>query len=120
MAKRTLPAAVVERTAHFIIYEARSGDIVAVHHVTALPGVKVPSDAFVQKRVLACAAEALDRDAAALRLLATAEAPTMAPGMRVDVTTRVLSKAQTQRGAAPKDRTDRSPVVHVTGKLRSP
>ena len=120
MAKRTQSAAVVEQTAHFIIYEARSGDILAVHHVTALPGVTVPSDAFVQKRVLACAAEALDRDAAELRLLGTAEAHGIAPGMRIDVSTTSLSMPDTRRqGSQPDDARGKSSRP-VTAKLRSP
>jgi hypothetical protein len=120
MVKRAKPTAAAERTAYFIVYDARSGDILAVHHVTALPGVRVPSDALVQRRVLACAADALDRSAADLRLLATPEAQTISPGLRIDVSTGKLSAPQRQHKSARGAKTDGGSAPDQVAKFRSP
>jgi hypothetical protein len=111
---------VEEQTAHFIVYEAGSGDILAVHHLTALPGMRVPSNALVQKRVLACAAEALARSAAELRLLATSHAQTISPGMRVDPSTQQLPAAGPQRSGPRDAKRGGAPAGNVAVRLRSP
>lgn len=120
MAKQTRPTTLADKTAHFILYDARSGAILAVHHVTALPGVRVPSEALVQKRVLACAAEALGRNAADLRVLATPEAQTILPGLRVDASTGTLSTPGARHGGARDDRTDGESASGPMARLRSP
>jgi hypothetical protein len=81
-------------TAHFVVYDKRSGQILAVHHVTALPGVSAPSDDVVTRRVRACAAEALGRASTDLAVLATPRPPVISPGVRVDTATGRLTRPE--------------------------
>ena len=120
MPKSTRSTSVDEQTAHFVIYDAKTGRILAVHHVTALAGMRVPTEALVQKRVLACAAEALDRNAADLRLLATAEAKTVSPGVRVDVATAKLVAPAPRRGVQERAKSGGTKSVETAARLLSP
>jgi hypothetical protein len=86
-----------QQTACFVIYDRRSGDILAVHHLSALPGVRSHSDRVVRKRVLMCAAEALERPTGDLRLLRTSRPITVAPGLSVDVATGTLRQSKRPR-----------------------
>jgi hypothetical protein len=87
MAKRLPRTLRTEETGYFVVYDRRTGQVLAVHHVTALPGVRVPSDDAIARRMRACAAEAIGRRAAELAILRTPEAPAVSPALRVDIAT---------------------------------
>ena len=87
MAERKRTTTGREQTFHFVVYDRRSGRVLAVHHVTARSGVRVPGEAVMLRRLLACAAGDLDCRAADLAVLRTSEAPTVSPSLSVDVAT---------------------------------
>jgi hypothetical protein len=109
MAKRARRIIRAEETAHFVVYDKRTGAILAVHHVSALPGVRAPSEAVITRRVRACAAEALRRRPVELAILTTRDAPTISPGLRVDVSSGRLRAA----GRQPSREGDTAPEVQL-------
>jgi hypothetical protein len=74
----------------------------------------------VQKRVLACAAEALDRKAADLRLLAMPKAQTISPDLRVDVSTGRLCAPVSKRQSESGENTDGESASDLVARFRSP
>jgi hypothetical protein len=98
-----------EETAHFIVYDRRTGKVLAVHYVTALPGVHAPSEAVIIRRVRTCAAEAIGRRTTELGVLRTPHAPAISPGMRVDVATGTLRTGRRARPAGKRRPEDGTP-----------
>ena len=74
-----------DQTGQFVVYDRRTGEVLTVHHVTALAGVPVPSDEAIVCSLRAFAAKALGRRVGELGILRTQEAPAMSPDLRVDV-----------------------------------
>jgi len=83
-----------DQTGQFVVYDRRTGEVLTVHHVTALAGVRVPSDEAIVRSLRACAAKALGRPVGELGILRAREAPVMSPDLRVDVAS---GKLQNQR-----------------------
>lgn len=117
MAKRMQRIIQVEETAHFVVYDRRTGEVLAVHHISALPGVRAPSEHVITRRVRTCAAEALGRRPAELAVLTTPDAPAISPALRVDLTTgrlRTEDRAPGEGKQPPEGRT------HLDGKAQFP
>ena len=120
MAKRTQRVLDREQTAHFIVYNRRTGNILAVHHLSAFSGVRAPSDRVIERRVLGCAAEALNCATGELRLLATPEATSVSPGMRVDPVTGKLQYPQRLRRVEARDKETIGQQADLQAKLTPP
>lgn len=53
----------------FVVYDAQTGDVVQVHHFSAMPGANVPPHARLKEIALEQAAKKHNRDAAGLAVL---------------------------------------------------
>lgn len=104
--RRTVKSA---QTGHFVMYDRRTGRVLAVHHLTALPGVQAPSEAVIVRRLRACTADAVGRRGAELAILRTREAPVVSPSLRVDVAAGRLRGADHATRAAERPEGDTSP-----------
>ena len=104
--RRTLGS---EQTGHFVVYERRTGRVLAAHHLTALPGVPIPREEVIVRRLRTCAADALGRRALELAVLRTREAPAMSASLRVDVAAGRLRGADQTRGAPDRSEGDTVP-----------
>ncbi len=56
----------------FVVYDAKTGDVVQVHHFSAMPGASVPHHARLREIALEQAAAKHNRDAAGLAVLESA------------------------------------------------
>jgi hypothetical protein len=109
MAERRRRTLASEQTVHFVVYERRTGRMLAAHHLTALPGVRIPSEEVIVRRLRTCAADVLGRRAVDLAVLRTREAPAMSAPLRVDVATGRLRGADQPFGAPDRLEGDTSP-----------
>ena len=100
-----------EQSATFVIHDRASGEVLAVHHITALPGVRTQSDRLVKAQVVQCAADALGRAVGDLGVVQAKERLSMAPGLRVDPATGKLRAPKPTRSSG----VDSSAVTPRTG-----
>jgi hypothetical protein len=93
-----------DRTAGYIVYDRRTGAILAVHHVTLMAGTRKISERLMRQRVRQCASEAIGLPVSALGIASTRLSnPTAEAGAHIDVATgrlvtRLRDDAQGGRG----------------------
>ena len=69
----------------FVIYDARTGDVLAMHRLHAPAGLRAPADSTIEAQVLKCAAAALGRRKSGVGIKCLgSELPSLGGGIRVD------------------------------------
>jgi hypothetical protein len=75
MARRRRRALEREEAIGFVVHDARSGEIVALHSVIGMEGVPAPDVRTVEHQVLKCTARAYDRKIGELKAVTAPEMP---------------------------------------------
>jgi hypothetical protein len=100
-AKKKARTSKVDQTIHYGVHDRDSGELVVLHTVTVMAGARFVSGAVIQKRVLTCAAQAVGRPRASMRVTASARPIKAAPDTPVDAATEKLQRAETDPRVTP-------------------